>query len=638
MKVMRKLIILLLIIPFTALAQESDYYFFTTEDIENIRSSSQTEWGRSIIEKLKETVDERREHSLRVPLLEGGHLHDYFCPVHNQVFRFDWDKPHAHYCSQCDKYWENNNRFDWAWINHVHLQNRIYLTACMYLYIVTGEKQYAEYIRDMMLDYASKYQTYLNHDTSRKTGPWGGKMFGQSLDEAVWASDACPAYMIAKPIMTTEEIRKIEDGYLTPCTDLLLGRRGSANWQVWHNSGLIALGVALQNDSIINVAIHDPECGYYAQMDRYVLNDGWWSEGSPVYHYYPLHAMLLSADAVRCRNINLYDEKLYKMLAAPASAVYADLFFPSHNDGWYGESLVAQAHLYEIAYKRYKNPFFQDVLSQCYRYTERNSKEALLNNTGIKIATAPISWPSVYFEDTGYAVLRSGNKTVVLKYGPHGGGHGHPDKLSISIHNGDKEIVSDMGTSAYGVPAFTQWYRKTLSHSTLTVDGKDQRETTGKLISFKVSKHGGQVRARVADAYPGVEMERQLTLHKDRLADQFTATSSEEHLYDYMLILTEEPVFAEEGEAVVLDDAPVYSYITNATKRRASTSVRCTVGNATLNISLPDARQFEIITGEAPGIPPGNDRVNEKYPTHLCYPIIIRLQHKELKVETEWRF
>ncbi|MDR0575054.1 MAG: hypothetical protein LBG96_13715 [Tannerella sp.] len=53
-------------------------------------------------------------------------------------------------------------------------------------------------------------------------------MFGQSLDEAVWANDACPAYMIAKPVMTAEEIRKIENGYLTPCTDLLLGRPGIA--------------------------------------------------------------------------------------------------------------------------------------------------------------------------------------------------------------------------------------------------------------------------------------------------------------------------------------------------------------------------------------------------------------------------
>lgn len=633
----RKLMLLLWFIPISIISQEH-YYFFTEEDMENIRTSVQTEWGRPIMEKLEITVNERRKHSLRVPLLEGGHAHDYFCPVHNQQFRFDWESPHAHYCALCDKYWENNNRFDWAWINHVHLQNRIYLTACMYLYVATDEKKYAEYIRDMMLDYASKYLTYLNHDTARKTGPWGGKMFGQSLDEAVWASDVCPAYMIARPVMTADEIQKIESGHLTPCTNLLLARRGSANWQVWHNSGLIALGVALQNDSIINVAVNDPECGYYAQMDKYVHDDGWWSEGSPVYHFYPLRAMLLSADAVRCRNLSLYDEKLHKMLAAPALAVYADLFFPSHNDGWYGESLVAQASLYEVAYRRYNDPLFLELLNRCYRHTERNSVEALLNATGIKPALENSSLPSVNFGNSGFSVLRSGNKTVVLKYGPHGGGHGHPDKLSISIHDGDKEIVSDMGTTAYGVPAYTRWYRKTLSHSTLTVDGKDQQETTGKLISFQADRKGGQVRAGVVDAYPGVEMERHLTLDKDVLKDLFTAASSEEHLYDYVLILTEKPIFTKDGESVMLDDAPAYRYITKATKRTMTGSVTCKVGKDRLNIRLSGAEQFEVITGEAPGIPPGNERVNEKYSPHLCYPLIIRLRDRKMKIETEWRF
>ena len=310
-----------------------------------MRSAAKTEWGQKIIKTLKDTVDSRRKFQLHVPLLEGGHIHDYFCPEHKVRFSFDWNKPEAHYCSQCKHYWTGNKRYDWAWVNVAHTHNYTYLRNCMYLYLATGNKVYAEYIRNMLLDYASKYITYLDHDTARKVGPWGGKMFGQSLDESAWASDVCRAYMVAKSIMTTNEIREIEKGYLIPCSELLLKRRGTANWQVWHNSGLIALGVALQNDSIINVAINDPECGYHAQMERYVMNDGWWGEGSPTYHYYPLRAMLLSADAVRCRNINLYDRKLYKMLVAPASGVYADLYFPAHNDGWYGESLNAQVSL-----------------------------------------------------------------------------------------------------------------------------------------------------------------------------------------------------------------------------------------------------------------------------------------------------
>lgn len=52
--------------------------------------------------------------------------------------------------------------------------------------------------------------------------------------------------------------------------------------------------------------------------------------------------------------------------------------------------------------------------------------------------------------------------------------HGHPDKLSISIHDGRKEILPDLGTTAYGVPDCYAWYQKTISHNTVTVDRKNQ--------------------------------------------------------------------------------------------------------------------------------------------------------------------
>lgn len=65
----------------------------------------------------------------------------------------------------------------------------------------------------------------------------------------------------------------------------------------------------------------------------------------------------MTADAVRCRNIDLYDKQLYNMFASPVRGVYPDLTFPAHNDGWYGESLIAQAGLFEAAYARFRDRF-----------------------------------------------------------------------------------------------------------------------------------------------------------------------------------------------------------------------------------------------------------------------------------------
>jgi len=618
--------------------EKHSYYFFDEEDIQNIRAAAQTDWGQNILSVLKEQVQKRRQHSLRIPLLEGGHGHHYFCPIHNVLFTFDWDNPYRHYCSLCGRHWENVNRYDWAWINTVHNENLKYLTACMYLYIATSDRVYAEYIRDMMLDYASKYPTYFEHNASREpTQIHSGRMFAQSLDESVWASDAARAYWIAKPVMTDGEIKKIEDGYLKVCAKMLLNRFQGGNWQMWYNSGLAALGVALQTDSIIDIALNHPSRGYNYLMEKHVYNDGWWSEGSPVYHYYPLRAILLTADAVRCRNINLFDQKLYNMLASPALGVYSNLTFPAHNDGWYGESLIEQTPLYEIACQRFKDKFFVDLLKACYKFKERTSGTALQNGMDISAGAEKLPLKSIYFEDVGVAVLRSNDRAVVLKYGPYGGGHGHPDKLSISLFDGKEELLSDLGTSAYGVPDYIRWYRKTVAHSTVVVDGKDQATVTGQLVTFKPSDTGGIVEAKVIDAYPNVEMTRNLNLKNNRLTDVFSCTSPDIHTYDYVLILTQKPQFTMNGEPVDISNAAGYDRISNTELRKAKRQITCRIENAEITIQLLSGNEFEVITGKAPGIPPTNPSWGSEYTEKPVFPLLIRVKDKNLKIKTEWK-
>ncbi|MDR0349744.1 MAG: heparinase II/III family protein [Tannerella sp.] len=617
------------------LAAQDGYYFFDKSDIEHIEANVQTEWGKAIVERLKGTVAERRRHEMRIPLTEGGHLHHYFCPEHNVMFTFNWDKPYAHYCHLCKKEWTGVSRYDWAWINVLHARNLDYLVYSMYLYLATRDTVYAGYIRDMLLDYASRYPGYMEHNNNR-TPAGGGKMFGQSLDESVWASDAARAYMIAKPLMTPEEIEIIEKGYLQPCADILTKRQTGGNFQVWHNSGLIALGVALQNDSLIDVALNNPQCGYLHLMKTHVYDDGWWNEGSPVYHYYPLRAMLLSADAVRCRGIDLFDRKLHGMLASPVAGIYADLSLPAHNDGWYGESLKMQAGLYEMACCRFRDPLFSEILAKIYLTEKRDKVEALHNMTDLSSVNPYVSPQSVYFENLGVAVLRSGNRTVVLKYGPHGGGHGHPDKLSIAVHNGGKEIVTDMGTPGYGVPDNAGWYRKTFAHSTVSVDARDQEPATGERIRFETSGKRSLVEAQTVDAYSGVAMSRKITLQGNRMTDIFTCNSSDRHTYDYVLILTQKPVLAGRGEPVELTDAPVYHRLKNAERRMARKSFTCRIDGA--EIRFQSASDFEIITAEAPGIPARLFSQTGDTDGTPSYPLVLRVRDKDMAVTATWIF
>jgi Heparinase II/III-like protein. len=506
-------------------SQYSDeYFFFSSKDLRNIKYSSRTDWGKAILDKLQNVVDERKKHPLEIPTLEGGHIHDYYCPKHNTQFVFDWDKPQEHYCQECKKYWSGIDKYDWAWVNFVHNENLRYLTANMFLFLSTDKSEYAENIKEMLLDLSTKYPKYKVHDRERKFNPgYSGKLFSQSLDEAVWVIDAARAYWAASSEMNDSEKETIKNGFLYPCAQLLMSSHDKGNWQIWHNGGITALGVALENDSIIDVALNKPELGYRDMLVNNVYSDGWWNEGSVVYHFYPLRSLVLTAEAVRCRGINLYEDRLFNMFMSPLNMVYSDLFFPSQNDGWYGTSLLSQSELYEIVAYRTRNPLFIKVLNLCYSNTKRSYPYSLVSDIRIKKGEKNITskLKSTVFNDLGVGVLRSGNRTVVLKNGPHGGLHGHPDKLSISIHDGKREVLPDLGTTAYGVPDCMAWYQKTNSHNTVTVDGKAQNKTDCSIKTFEPLHNGGRIEAETDKAYDGVYMKRSLFLERKEAGGYF---------------------------------------------------------------------------------------------------------------------
>ena len=617
------------------------FYFFSDEDVAAIRSSAKSQWGKKIIADLEQKVKERRKYPLEVPKEEGGHFHDYFCPVHNLQFTFRWDKPLAQYCSACDKEWIGNNRYDWAWIYEVHMLNRDYMYQCMYLYLATGKQQYADYIRTMLLDYAGKYAGWFEHNSGRKaTDQHSGKAFAQSLDEANWATKVAMAYMAVKPVLSNEEVKAIEEGYLQPAATLLLHRPAGANWQMWHNSGLAALGIALENDSIVDVAINKDKYGYHYLIEKHKNNDGWINEGSPHYHYYPLEALLFTANAVKCRGIKLFDKDLHDMFVEPVKGTYPDLSFPAHSDGWYGANLLSQSALYEVANARYNDPFLKRVLELTYAQKKRLDPEALLSNQLIKASGESLLQQSYSFNTSGFCLLRSDARTVVLKFGGEGIGHGHPDKLSITIHDGKNELVSDFGTSGYGVPDYLKWYKRTLSHNTVTVGAKDQKRSVGKLLKFNPRSDGGYAEAETTTAYPGVRMKRSLDLKGTHLQDVYTCTSDSSHLYEYVILFNEKPIMDGQPTATTLTGSEVHERIHNTFSYPHKSGFTCRTSSASVQFDIPEGEVVEVVLGEASGIPanptvkdgPGAGDVAVK----PCYPLIIRMKGKAMKVEANW--
>lgn len=90
-------------------------------------------------------------------------------------------------------------------------------------------------------------------------------------------------------------------------------------------------------------------------------------------------------------------------------------------------------------------------------------------------------------DSTAYALAASGLYSMrsdwtsdavclVLKCGPDGGWHSHPDNGTFDLYAGGRNLMPDAGCYIYsGDPEGRAWFRQTRVHQTLTLDGKNSK-------------------------------------------------------------------------------------------------------------------------------------------------------------------
>ena len=599
-------------------------WFFSDEDLNNIRKNASTTWGQEMVASYEKTVRQRLKYPLSVPQSEGGYGHHYYCPSCNVELTFAFATPTSHVCPECNTIY-SGGVYDAAWISEVHNRNLNYLSACMYLYVITGDQDYAASIAFMLDDYAENWLKWEEHSVHGDLNT-AGRLYAQSLEDAKWFSDAAVIYKVVKHHIPEAIKEKIEKEMFAPAAEMLKERKQTSNWQTWHNAAIASIGVAIGDRSLVEYALYTPVYGYEALLGTNLYADGWWNEGSVTYHFYALQAMLKTAEAVRCLGINLYRNDLRKMFDAPMNSVYSDLSMVTHNDGWTGATLTSYARYYNLAYLRYGCPTeYASVLGTCWAKAGKKGAECLLNPNDLS-DSQKLTQKSCVYDNIGYAVLHKNRWSVVMKYGPHGGSHGHPDKLSITFHDGEKEILPDFGSPAYSVPAFGGWYKNTLSHNTVVVDGRNQEAVTGELMEFTESS----VKAKVSGAYTGVEMERSVAFGSGTITDIFTVTGQGIHTYDYVLLPTECPSYTYSAVDSDLGYSGPYSYINNVKKLSYVAGMSLTIGDQNVSFAVEDGSVDGIYLGESLGYPYQNA------PTATCWPVIIRVKGDKMKVKSVW--
>jgi hypothetical protein len=450
---------------------------------------------------------------------EGGQWsHWYVCPTHGAGLQFT--APDTHVCPV-----DRQRLSGWPYTQviwsrrHDDLANAARDLALAWR--VTGKREYAEPAAWILGQYAEKYASWPLHDKDNRNTRSGARAHAQTLDESVWIIPLAWAYDLLAGFdgLTAERRTQIEENCLREAAKTIQRYdAGMSNWQSWHNAGIAAAALAIGDDALFRDTI-DGKSGFRFQMRTSVLGEGQWYEGSWGYHFYALNALMQTAEMAARNGVDLYNEEpnFRKLFELPMRFRMPDGYLPPFNDS--GTLLLAgQDRYFEAAHNRYGDPQFAAVLAG----RTRGWPALFWGATELPKEPAP-ALASEVFPETGYAILRAAESdhTVALKFGPHGGGHGHNDKLGIiSFARGGVQAL-DPGTQPYAAPTHNTWDKVTVAHNTAVLDEATQAEATGKLLWHDFGEGYSAAAADAGPAYRNARLRRAILHTAEYALDLF---------------------------------------------------------------------------------------------------------------------
>ena len=561
--------------------------------------------ARQVLDDLLERAEEALGRPVELPARGGQWPHWYSCK--RDGARLKTISPTEHRCPVCGTVYRGEP-YDSVPLYHQHGQYSRAVRDLGLAYRLTGRAELARRAKEILLGYAARYRNYPLHDRFGEAKTGGGHVMAQTLDESVWLIPVVWGYSLVRETLSEEERRRVEEGLLRPAAGVIREHKlGIHNIQCWKNSAVGLVGFAVGDEELIREAIDDPQRGFRAQMARGVTSDGLWFEGSLGYHHYTMSALWPLAEAARLAEIDLYSDRYRALFDAPISLALPNGDSPGFNDNA-GGNLSGYAPLYELAYARWGESRHGKVAAG----GSRNSLEALLYGAARLPEGSVAPEASILLRDAGYAALRSPLVTAAVRFGMHGGGHGHPDKLNVVTYGAGRLAGLDPGSINYGVPLHQEWYKSTIAHNTVSVDGQIQKNEDGQLEEWR-SEGGVTKFTGVADrVYDGVVLRRTLELDGAELRDRFECSSDGEHTYDWAFHAPGRisSSLALEAVAVPLGETNGYQHISSV--RRAETGedwwAEFDLGGAKLRLRVKGEPDTEVFTGEGPGRDP-NDLV-----------------------------
>jgi len=475
-----------------------------------------------------------------------------------------------------------------------HKQNYIYLDIAARLYLITGEDDYLEYSKSMLLSYAKVYPT-LGLNISRDTNP-PGRLFHQTLNENMWMLYASNAYSCIRHTLTQNERDQIEDDLFKLMIEMFV-ETYAHDFDIVHNHGVWAVagvgmcGYAIDDQASVDLALYglkgdSVSGGFLAQLSQLFSPDGYYMEG-PYYHRFAIRPIYLFAEAIERRQpeLDIYNfnrQVIKKTTDALMATAFPDGVLPALNDSSISMSIDDEGLLIatSLSYQRYHQDSNLMAMAKHQQKVWVHRSGAVLSEAVIASDSSDkFNWGSVFLNDGaegdrgGLAILRHHNvdddeTMALLWFGQHGSDHkfhsaldhGHFDGLHLGLFNHNQEVLHDYGfarfvniQSKFGgryLPENKSYAKQTLAHNTVVVDQCSQNggdtataeSRWGRKHFFVVGEDKLQaMSATISNYYPDVEQQRTVILlevegvDNPLLIDLFRSSSKEEHQYDYLL-------------------------------------------------------------------------------------------------------
>lgn len=585
------------------------------EDWDYARTAVATdpEWTNWLADK-KSEVDAWIQKNRDRAGWEAGWNHEFVSPVDGSFLVWTQDIPGEevdHFTSKTGDRVEITDKLFRAWVGAFRKRHADMMIQAAYLYHLTEDKQYADWVAAQLDFYADNYDSWGNGVGQKQHSHLGY----QSLDDAVIISRQIDAARLIFDYADSKrrsnwftKLFKPEAELLDSCFQTI------HNIATWQRATQAKIALLYDDDTLWEQAVHST-FGLKAQFLRGVTSDYIWYEQSMGYNGFIImatHSLFnFSALVGKADMLREEAEIAENLLLAPLALRFPNSHLPnpSDNTGVPKASTTWLARTYRIfptylgieAAKETRN--WDTLIDPPNRVTQ--------SDTVVEAELPDVVSRSL--ESSRFALLKKGPWQVFFHYGQLNRSHSQAEALNWSASYEGIMLTEDYGTVGYGSPLASGYFRKGLAHNVPLINGNGQQSwNQGELLQFDSME--ASVSALQSKYRDQVSAVRSLKIENQDLVDTVTIRLDPEaqpaplglslHIEAQAQLDTGFTLLADSD---FQDERPgEFQYWSNIRSARFtdSASIPVQLGNKTwIEIEFTHEGPFTLYVAEAPGQP-----------------------------------